>query len=217
MDLYLSAFALGLGVFVALWPVSLMRKDASVVDAWWGPGFLGALALVWALTGAPDHTRALLLLALVAVWSLRLGFVLMRRRLAEGHEDARYRDIRASWGLSFWWKSLFIVFVLQGVLQFIVALAPLSGLMAAPSPLGALGALGAVIALGGFLLEAQADRELDRFKATAKPGALLTTGLRAHMRHPSYTGEIAFWWGVWLIAAEAGAWWSVVSPLPSSS
>ena len=213
IDLYLAALALGLGVFVALWPVSLLRRDASLVDAWWGPGFLACLALVWSLSGAPEHARALLLLALVGVWSLRLGFVLMRRRLAEGEEDARYRDIRKSWGVAFWWKSLFIVFGLQGVLQFLVALAPLAGVMAAPAPLGFLGIAGAGLALLGLALETQADRELDRFKATAKPGALLTTGLRAYVRHPNYSGEIAFWWGIWLIAAEAGAWWAVLSPL----
>lgn len=207
------ALALGLGGFVALWPLSLAMRDASVVDAWWGPGAVAVLALVWALAGAPDHARAALLFGLVALWGLRLGLTLIRRRVEHGAEDSRYQAIRRSWGSSFWWKSLFIVFLLQGALQFVIVLAPVAGLLAPPAPLGALGLAGALVAAAGLMLEAQADRELDRFKARAQPGALLTTGLRAHVRHPAYTGEIAFWWGVFLIAAEAGAWWAVVSPL----
>ncbi len=116
-------------------------------------------------------------------------------------------------GAAFRWKSLFIVFLLQAFLQWIIALAPIAGALAPAAPLGALGLAGAALALAGLALETRADWELDRFKRAAPPGALLTTGLRAHVRHPNYLGEMGVWWGIWLIAAEAGAWWSVISPL----
>lgn len=216
MDLFtplLAALALSICAFVALWPLSLRLRDASVVDAWWGPGILAGLALAAGLAGADSHPRFRLVAALVGAWSLRLGFTMLRRRIRHGAEDRRYRELREHYGASFWWKSLFIVFLLQALLQWLIALAPIAAALAPPAPPGPAGWAGALIAVAGILLEAKSDAELDRFKRTAAPGALLTEGLRSHVRYPSYAGEILFWTGIWLIAAEAGAWWSVVSPL----
>ena len=211
LDHYLIALALTASVFALLWPVSVAMTDVSIVDAWWGPGFFASTLLVWILGGA-DGPRAWLLLALVGIWSARLGFVLLRRRVRHGAEDNRYVSIRESWGASFWWKSLFIVFLLQGVLQWVVAFPAMVGVVSSVS-LGALGIAGAAVALVGFALEVKADAELDAFKRGAGQGDLLETGLRRFMRHPNYAGEMLFWWGVWMIAAEGGAWWTVFAPV----
>lgn len=212
-SIYLYALALSGAVFLALWPVSLALRDVGVVDAWWGPGFGAAAVVVWWVAGGPDGGRALLLLSLILIWSLRLGFVMVRRWFSHAEEDRRYRLIRRGWGAAFWWKSLFIVFVLQGVMQWLVALGPLSGIVAAPAPLGAIAFTGLAIAMVGLALETIADAQLDRFKRTAPEGALMTTGLRAHVRHPNYSGEILFWWGVWLIAAPVAPIWAILSPV----
>lgn len=211
-DYYLYPLFLSLGVFIALWPVSVALKDVSIVDAWWGPGFLGAAALVWFLTDA-EGARTTLTLLLVGVWALRLGVVLIRRRLRHGAEDNRYVSMRQSWGAGFWWKSLFIVFVLQGALQWVIVFPAMAIITAEVTPIGVIGWIGVTLAVLGFALETRADAELDAFKATAGPGDLLDAGLRKHMRHPNYTGEMIFWWGVWLIAVDAGAWWTVFAPL----
>lgn len=210
--IYLYALALSGSVFLALWPVSLALRDVGVVDAWWGPGFGAAALVVWWAAGAPDEARALLLLALILIWSLRLGAVMVRRWFRHDGEDRRYRMIRRGWGAAFWWKSLFIVFVLQGLLQWLVALGPLSGMIADPSPLGGFAIAGLIIAFAGLTLETVADAQLDAFKRTAPEGALMTEGLRAYVRHPNYTGEILFWWGVWLIAAPVAPIWAILSP-----
>lgn len=210
---YLHALPLSAGVFLLLWPVSLLRRDASVVDLWWGPGFAIVVGAVWWVSGAPADPRGLIVLGLVCLWSLRMIAVMGPRWLRHGGEDPRYRMIRAAWGPSFWWKSLFIVFLLQGLLQFLIALGPASVYRAEAAPISALALLGVAVALFGLALEAAADWQLDRFKRTAKPGALCTTGLRAHVRHPNYTGEMLFWWGVWLSIAEVAPWWAALSPL----
>ena len=213
LPVYLYALALSGAVFLALWPVSLALNDAGVVDAWWGPGFGAAALTVWWVAGAPDDGRALLLLALILIWSLRLGFVMVRRWFRHAGEERRYRMIRRGWGAAFWWKSLFIVFILQGVLQWLVALGPISGIIADPAPLGALAMIGGIVAAAGLALETIADAQLDAFKRTAPEDALMTSGLRAYVRHPNYSGEILFWWGVWLIAAPVAPVWAVLSPL----
>lgn len=212
-SIYLHALALSGAVFLALWPVSLALRDVGVVDAWWGPGFGAAAIAVWWVAGGPDNARALLLLALILIWSLRLGVVMIRRWFCHKEEDRRYRMIRRAWGASFWWKSLFIVFILQGLLQWLVVLGPLSGMIAAPASPGPLVVVGGLIALSGLTLETVADAQLDTFKRNAPDEALMTTGLRSFVRHPNYSGEILFWWGIWLIAAPVAPWWAVLSPI----
>jgi steroid 5-alpha reductase family enzyme len=214
-DITIIAWAWGAAaaVFVlVLWPLSVIRRDASVVDFWWGPGAAVAALTTWALAGAPTGPHALALAALVAGWGLRLGATLGARRLREPEEDPRYAELRRAWDPGFWWKSLFVVFALQGVLQGLVALGAMSGILAAPSDPSALAGLGVAVALGGLLLEASADRQLDRFKAGAPSGALCREGLRRHMRFPHYTGEILFWAGVAAVALDAGVLWA---PLPA--
>lgn len=213
LEIYGYALALSLCVFAALWPISVAMRDVSIVDAWWGPGFFGAALLTATLAGALDDGRVLLTLALVGVWSIRLGFVLLRRRVRHGAEDGRYVAMRRSWGATFWWKSFFVVFLLQGFLQWVIAITALGAIVAPASPLGGLAYFGAALAVIGFAIEAKADAELDAFKRTASHGDLLTTGTRRFVRHPNYVGEMIFWWGVWLIAFDAGAWWTVFAPV----
>ena len=198
--------------FCLIWPVSLWRQDASLVDVAWGPGFAVQIMLAAGLA-ATFGERAVLIGTLVGIWSLRLGFVLIRRRIREGHEDGRYTDIRESWGKSFWWKSFFIVFLLQAFLQWLIALGPIAGVLAEDQATGWLAILGMAIACAGLTLESIADRELDRFKSTAHPESLLMTGLRAHVRHPNYLGEIIFWVGIAIICLEGGAWLGLISPI----
>ena len=62
-----------------------------------------------------------LVLTLVAIWSLRLSIYITARNWGEP-EDYRYQTIRANNEPGFAFKSLYIVFGLQGVLAWLVAL-----------------------------------------------------------------------------------------------
>lgn len=210
--LWLAPLGVALCAFALIWPLSVVREDASLVDLAWGPGFLLQLVVVALLVQGMTE-RGWLLLCLVGVWSLRLGLTLGLRRWREGHEDPRYTAVRKSWGPSFWWKSFFIVFVLQAVLQWLISLGPIAGLLADASPPGWIAVVGAIVAMSGLALETAADHQLDRFKKSAPEGALMQTGLRAHMRHPNYTGEIVFWTGIALVCVEGGAWLGLLSPV----
>lgn len=198
--------------FAALWPLSVVWRDVSVVDILWGLGFAGQLLIaVWVLPTIGAH--GWIVLALVGVWSLRLTVVLVRRRSRHGGEDARYQSIRQSWGDSFWWKSFFIVFLLQAVVQWLIAVGPIAVLSAEAAPPEILAWAGVVIALAGLGLETIADQQLDTFKRTASDGELCTTGLRAHVRHPNYVGEMVFWAGISLVGLDADAWLALLSPV----
>jgi steroid 5-alpha reductase family enzyme len=211
--LFILALKIGAAAMAALWALSLARRDASVVDLWWAPGFTVAAAAVWVAAGAPSGGAQLLALGLLALWSGRMTLLFIRRRRDHPGEDPRYTDLRRAWGGGFWWKSLFIVFLLQAALQWIIGFAPLATMVAAPAPLGPLAVVGAAVALAGLALETRADAELDAHRRGPRAGAVCDSGLRAVVRYPNYLGEIVFWTGLWLIAAAAGAWWTVVSPL----
>lgn len=207
-----AAAALAVAV-IALWVVSLRRRDASIADIFWGPGFL-LVAGLGGWIGAGPLSRRLLVLALVAVWALRLALHIGARSRGQG-EDYRYREMRARHGARFGRVSLFSVFLLQGALLWVVAL-PLMVAQSAPAParLGLWDLAGALLWAAGFLFEAVADWQLARFRAAGGPGRVMDRGLWRYSRHPNYFGEAVLWWGLFLLAAGTpGGGWTALSPL----
>lgn len=210
-----------LGIVVAtmtlLWLASVWRRDASIVDPFWGTGFV-LVAAVCCWLGFPPGDRAALLAAMVAAWGLRLSVFLLWRNWGHG-EDRRYQAMRDRHGPRFWWVSLFTVFWLQALILWFVSL-PVQAASARPSarPLGWLDALGAVVWMAGLAFEAIGDWQLARFKADPRSaGKVMSRGLWRFTRHPNYFGDFCVWWGIYFIAAAGGAWWTVASPLAMSA
>lgn len=201
-------------MMVVLWLTSLRLRNASIVDIFWGVGFVLAVWVYFALTPQGAPTRRLLICALVTLWGARLSLYILWRNWGKP-EDYRYAAWRRTAGVRWWWLSFFQVFLLQGALQWLIS----SPLLAAqispvPSQLTWLDGLGIVVWGIGFFFEAIGDLQLARFRADpANRGKLLTTGLWRYTRHPNYFGDAAQWWGFYLIALSAGGWWSVFSPL----
>jgi steroid 5-alpha reductase family enzyme len=198
-------------LMVLLWVVSVYLRNVSIIDLFWGPAIAIAGTVYWLTAGQPEG-RGLLVLLLVWLWALRLGLYLAFRNAGKP-EDRRYAEMRRRHDPGFWFKSFFIVFLLQAVLGWIVS-APLAGAMHGSAPLGLLDYLGAAVFLFGLLWETLADMQLARFlRERTRKDAVLDTGVWRYSRHPNYFGEFTLWWGLWLIAASAGAWWTIVGPL----
>lgn len=214
MDNLLIALA-GLAVVTVamtlLWLLSLKLDDVSIVDPFWAPGFLLVTGTYVALT--PERTaRAWLVATLVAIWAVRLGAHLLRRKLGSG-EDHRYAAMRERSGPTFRYRSLFTVFWLQALLLWIIS-APLFAAVVSSARLGPLDLLGAAVVLTGIALEAIADRQLEAFKADpANAGQVLDSGLWRYSRHPNYFGNAVLWWGAYVIALGAGGVWTVFGPV----
>lgn len=206
----LAGLAAVLAALTLLWLVSLRLRDASIVDPFWGPGFALVTLTYWMVDGERT-ARGTLVLAWVALWAFRLGWHLLRRNRREG-EDPRYAAMRARHGDRFGRVSLVRVFWLQGAILWIISM-PLLAAVRSDRPLGLLDGLGAAVALLGLLTEAVADAQLRRFRADpASRGRVLDSGLWRYSRHPNYFGDAVLWWGLWLVAAAGGAWWTVFSP-----
>jgi steroid 5-alpha reductase family enzyme len=214
----LTNYAITFGVvseFMAmLWIYSVRIRNASIVDSFWGAGFVLQVWVYFALTPDGFLARKLLIGAIVTLWGLRLSIHIYRRNHGKP-EDFRYQEFRRRYGPGYWWISFFQVFLLQGVLMFIIGM-PLLPAQIGPTPnaLALLDVLGLIVWLIGFYFEAAGDAQLARFKADPNnKGKLLNTGLWAYTRHPNYFGDAAQWWGVYLIALGAGGWWTIFSPI----
>lgn len=207
-------FAALIAVILLLWRVAVHIRDVSFIDAFWA---LGMVLLAWgaAFQAGFDGLRTQLLLLLVSLWGLRLGAHLLRRWRTEG-EDPRYarilgRTMEAK-GWSWPRAALLTVFLTQAPLLFLTCLPAQLGIWASattpPATLGLLSAIGTMAALTGIAFESIGDWQLKRFRAdAANKGRVLDTGLWRYTRHPNYFGDALAWWGIWLVAAEAG--WGV--------
>lgn len=195
-----------------LWLLSLAKRDASIIDPMWGMGFV-IVAWISYWLNAPAGSRVTLLTALTTLWGCRLALFLLWRNW--GKEDRRYRAMREHHGPSFWWVSLFTVFLLQALLLWFVSM-PIQVAAAASNvnPLNWLDGFGILLWAIGFTFEAIGDWQLAKFKSDPNnSGRVLDRGLWRYTRHPNYFGDFCVWWGLYLLAASGEAWWTFLSPL----
>ena len=200
-----------IGMMLVMWLLSLICQDASIVDPFWGFGFVVIAWNSW--WQIADHGgRTWLLLVLVTIWGLRLSGYLVVRNGGHG-EDRRYASMRAHHGDRFWWISLFTVFLLQGVVMWFVSLVVQNGMLQTRG-LWWLDGVGVLLWLVGVFFETVGDLQMARFRSRSEnAGQVMDTGLWGYTRHPNYFGDFCVWWGLYLVAAAGGGWWTIMCPL----
>ena len=208
-----GAVAAGLLLF-SVWIVSIVIRDASIIDMFWGGGF-AVIAATCLLVSKNLSPAAIAIAALVMLWGARLWLHLFLRWRGEGEEDFRYQRMRAHHGEKFWWRSLFTVFILQGVLMWLVAMPYMTALdFGGPAAAPIAAWVGLAIALLGVTMETLSDIQLTKFRANAQPGDLLIDGWWSRTRHPNYFGDALFWWGIWAaaVATTPEVIWTIYAP-----
>jgi steroid 5-alpha reductase family enzyme len=204
-------------LMLSSWVVSIVRRDASVVDVAWGLGFV---LVAWLSFGLADgaEARKVLVLALTTVWGLRLAAYLTWRDAGK-EEDFRYQDMRRRYGERFRLVSLVAVFAFQGLGMWTVSL-PVQAAQVpdSPSALTMLDFVGVALWGLGMFFETVGDLQLSRFRSEPRNrGKVLDRGLWRYTRHPNYFGDFCVWWGLYALALATGeAWWSVIGPLAMS-
>lgn len=186
-----------------LWLLSLWLQDSSIVDIFWGFGFVVTGWLYYTLTPDDFLGRKILLMLLVFTWGMRLTLHIYLRNRGQG-EDYRYAQWREEAGEAWWWQSFFRVFLLQGILMWLIS-APLlaAQLPSQPPRFTFLDILGVLIWGMGFYFEAVGDWQLAQFKANPEnEGKVLRSGVWRYTRHPNYFGDAAQWWGFFIMAAQ---------------
>ena len=149
----------------------------------------------------------------MAAWGLRLAVHIAWRGRGRG-EDRRYAAMRQARGPSFWWFSLFKVFLLQATLAAALS-APLVVVQLRPAVAPGWCLAGLALWVAGFACEATADAQLLAFQGDPeRRGQVLASGLWRYSRHPNYFGEALLWWGYGAFAAgSAGGFWTLYAPV----
>lgn len=218
MDILETLGWAGLTVFLymtTLFVIAMIRKDNSVADVAWGPGFIVVTWVMLLINGSWGASQ-LAVAVVVTVWGLRLAIRIYRRNRGKG-EDPRYAKWRDDWGQFFVLRSYLQVFILQGVVL-MLNVTPVIILMSGPRELpGWAGFLyvGLAMWVAGFAFESLGDWQLDRFLARPENrGTIIDIGLWHYTRHPNYFGECTMWWGIFVIALAAPwGWVGVIGPV----
>jgi steroid 5-alpha reductase family enzyme len=190
--------------------VALRAGKHAVIDVTWGLGFVVVAVVSLLVTGA--SSRGVLVVVMVALWGLRLaGHIYLRSR---GHgEDPRYEALMKKAPGSPNAYALQRVYLPQAVILWFVSWAVQAAVTGAEGP-GVLAWVGLVVFAVGLFFEAVGDWQLQRFRDDpSSKGKVLDTGLWRYTRHPNYFGDATAWWGIWLVALDAGGWWTVLSPV----
>jgi steroid 5-alpha reductase family enzyme len=202
-------------IFVTLlWIWSVFIKNVSIIDIFWGLGFV-IVNMFYACMSGDLTARKLLVLILVSIWGLRLAIYLAIRNTGKG-EDFRYQEFRKNYGPKrYWWFSFFQTFLLQAVLIMVISL-PLLGINTSSSSgaLNGLDYLGILVWLIGFIFEAGGDYQLMRFKQNPKnKGKILDVGFWKFSRHPNYFGDSAVWWSYAIFSIASGYYWQIIGSI----
>lgn len=214
ITIFLTAGAVIFVLMLLLWLVSLLLKNSSIVDIFWGFGFVISAWVYYFLTPDGFMIRKLLVTGLATLWGLRLTIHVLTRNWGKP-EDFRYQKWRKEHGRVWWIRSLFQVFILQGFLMWIISTPLLAAQYSGvPSRLTLFDYAGVVLWIIGFFFETVGDLQLSNFRNNlANKGHILNTGVWRLTRHPNYFGDSAQWWGYFLFALAAGGWWSLFSPV----
>jgi steroid 5-alpha reductase family enzyme len=169
------------------------------------------VVLTAVLLSSPAGTRALLLMAMIVVWAIRLGSFLFRRIRAAG-EDRRFRDLKTSF------SSFLLTWTLQGLwVTFSLAAALAAITSEVKVELGFYALAGFFVWLFGFGIEVVADRQKSQFRAVPENAdKFINVGLWSWSRHPNYFGEIVLWIGIAIIALPVLRGWqylTLISPI----
>ena len=212
------ALAADLVATAVIFGFSAAFRNSSFYDAYWSVA-PPAIAIYWAqrpeVVGV-NPIRLALVIAVILLWAVRLTWNWNRGWAGLGHEDWRYRDIQKKTGV-FYWLVSFGGIHMAPTLWVFLGMLPVYAVMAVGTvPFGPLDLVAFAVTLGSIWIEARADKQLVRFRASGPaPEEFLQSGLWRRSRHPNYFGEMGFWWGLWLfgVAANPAWWWTVIGPI----
>jgi steroid 5-alpha reductase family enzyme len=206
----LAPLILILGYFTFIFIIATIIKNNSIVDIGWGLGFV-VTSLYLLLTNSITVDK-IFIVSLVGLWGLRLFYHILKRNLFK-EEDFRYQNWRKAWGKWVIPRAFFQVFMLQGILMYVIGSGVFYYLLYGTS-LGQLSYIGITVFLVGFYTQVKGDLELKKYLKDPNRKPLLTTGLWSITRHPNYTGESTMWIGLFITVFGGGVpFYFIISPI----
>lgn len=192
--------------------LALILKDNSIVDIFWGIGFI-LLTILSLWKSDSFDAKKIIVGMMILIWGLRLSIHIFLRNKGRG-EDFRYANWRRTWK-NFVLRSFLQVFMLQGFFMLVIVWPVLHINHGSSVEFGMIDIFGILIFLTGFIFEVIGDFQMKAFKKDpANSGKIITTGLWKYTRHPNYFGEALLWWGIWLMAVPViDGIYTILSPL----
>ncbi|GAU78102.1 DUF1295 domain-containing protein [Fusibacter sp. 3D3] len=211
--MFLTAFVFIMSYFILFFMASIRLKNNSIVDFGWGLGFVLTNFYLIIIKGNISIGVGIVTLC-ITLWGGRLFLHIFKRNWGKP-EDFRYATWRKEWGKWVIPRSFFQVFMLQGIIMFIIMLPVISIYQYETEPIGILMGTGICIWIIGFYFEVVGDYQLSQFKKNSlNKGKIMSTGLWRYTRHPNYFGEATMWWGLFIVGSSYGnPMWTIISPI----
>lgn len=195
MNIYIYLAFILLTYYIFSYFVSLIIKRMDIADIAWGIGFPLICWSAFLLSGF--SLRSLIVNILISIWGIRLAFHIYQRNHNKD-EDPRYAEWRKSWK-RFYLRSFLQVFLLQGVLLYIIALPAIFTNISVSPSFDIYMYFGVLVWIVGYYFESVGDKQLSNFiKKDENKGKIMQDGLWKYTRHPNYFGEVLMWWGIFL-------------------
>lgn len=226
LSVFLACTIFTFAVVTIIWAIGLKIGHHSLIDSYYGFGYVLPALIAYYAAGARSVTAALLLF-MVMLHGSRLGWYLSARNIRWAKEfggDPKYLEFARTLRPGYWWKSLFIVIEPQAVVIVVIGLPVIWGILENRAPGGYINAIAligiAIFGIGSYF-EWVADGQLQAFLANRanNKNRYLCTGVWTHTRHPNYFGNTCVWWGIWLVAISGGftaTWWTVIGPIANT-
>ncbi len=194
--------------------IGRLVKNATVVDVYWGFGFI-VLSAFYAYLIQTFSLSSYIILSIVLMAGLRLGSHIGSRVLKEHpKEDARYALFREHFS-EHPEIATYVAYQLQGLLMILASIPILIVLYYPQDQLSSIMIMGTIISLIGIIGEAVADRQLKTFiHQPQNRGKTCQVGLWKYSRHPNYFFEWTIWCGYTLMAINLpSGLWAFISPI----
>jgi len=211
-DLVSTWFLLMIIVVLVTFIVSEITRNYSQVDKLWSllPIAYGGITLI-----AFPSPRIFLMVALVAIWGLRLSYNFLRKGGYnivpwKGHEDYRWAVLRENPALKgrlrFGLFNLLFISLFQNIVIFLFSSPLLLAALFPEAHINFIDILASILMLTFIITESLADNQLFRFHQEKKNKTkgekrysrsilkgFMTEGLWKYVRHPNFTSEQAIW------------------------
>jgi steroid 5-alpha reductase family enzyme len=206
---------LALGTLVAtvvVFAVSVVTNNSSIYDPYWSVQPIVIAAYYLWIDRSHVDARLIVATVLLGLYALRLTGNFYRDWPGLQKEDFRYRSFRGRFGRAYWPVSFAGIHLFPTVMVYLGCLPLFAVGHAGTNGFNWLDVVGAVVLAAAVVLAFVADEQLRSFRNDpANRGKVINSGLWGRSRHPNYLGEIATWWGLWLMGLAAGVewWWTV--------
>lgn len=199
---------------LAMFVIVDTKKDTSIGNFTWGGGCLLLTLYTFFMFGS-YHPRQILITLLIALWCIRLAYYVWLRY--KKGADRRYIVWLEQWNyplVAFLFSAAWVI-GLNGFFALIMATpSALVNITPNQTALNLIDFIGIAMWVIGFFFEAVSDYQMYTFKQDpAHKNKILQTGLWKYSRHPNYFGEIAMWWGIYLLALSVPyGWLTIIAP-----